>query len=135
MKLPTTPQVSYLAALPIIQRVAKEHGYTIAVHGSLARDLDVIAVPWLEEAAEPHALVLALIDALEGFVSPEDPEVPLRLPHGRLCYPIHLGSGRYVDLSIMPRTAGVEAAPEPNSPAVQKAMARFYRKRMELLLS
>lgn len=106
-KLPTSMTISYLAALPHIQRVAREHGYAVGVHGSLARDLDVIAVPWVEEASEPDVLVQAIIDALEGFISPEDPEVPLRLPHGRLCYPIHLGAGRYVDLSITPRADGV----------------------------
>lgn len=33
-----------------IRALAKEIGYAIGVHGSLERDLDVIAAPWTEEA-------------------------------------------------------------------------------------
>jgi hypothetical protein len=31
-----------------IRRVARDAGYAITVHGSLARDIDLVAVPWIE---------------------------------------------------------------------------------------
>lgn len=101
-KLNTGVTLSYVLVVPRIQRVARQHGYNIAVHGSLQRDLDLVAVPWQEQVSSPHELVAAVIDEIEGFISPvEDTEIPREKPHGRLCFPIHLGSGAYVDLSVL----------------------------------
>ena len=36
----------YKSRLPAIREAAKKHGYAIGVHGSMRRDLDLIAVPW-----------------------------------------------------------------------------------------
>ena len=56
-----TPQAMQLAdhwteILPGIRRRARHMGYAIAVHGSMARDLDLIAVPWVDRPADPHGL-------------------------------------------------------------------------------
>jgi hypothetical protein len=48
--------------LPRIRTAAKELGYAIALHGTLTRDLDLLAVPWIEDAAEPMALVKVIAD-------------------------------------------------------------------------
>lgn len=34
-----------------VREVAKRHGWAIGVHGSLKRDIDLIAIPWTEEAS------------------------------------------------------------------------------------
>jgi len=91
-----------LAWLPRAVKVAKEHGYALTVHGSLARDYDFVAVPWTENADEPSELADALLRACGGFIAPhEAKDVPIHKPHGRLCWPIHLGAGQYIDLSVM----------------------------------
>jgi hypothetical protein len=40
--------------------VARRHGYALAVHGSLARDIDLVAIPWIVEADEPEILAEAI---------------------------------------------------------------------------
>lgn len=39
-----------------IRELAKEIGYAIGAHGSLERDLDLIAAPWSEEALKLNYL-------------------------------------------------------------------------------
>ena len=56
----------YLAVLPSIRTVARTLGYGIGVHGSMRRDLDLIAVPWSEEHATPDALAKAIQYAALG---------------------------------------------------------------------
>lgn len=79
--------------------VARDHGYALALHGSLERDLDVIAIPWAEQAASPEELANAFASFVPGWSRTES--VPK--PHGRTAYTIILGGGAAVDLSIMPR--------------------------------
>jgi hypothetical protein len=32
-----------------LKDIAKEYGYNLVVHGSLNRDLDLIAIPWVDD--------------------------------------------------------------------------------------
>lgn len=50
LPIPGASPVFYLWELAGIVAVARELGYALAVHGSLARDLDIIACPWTETA-------------------------------------------------------------------------------------
>ena len=43
-----------------IRNVAMLHNYAIGVHGSLVRDIDLIAVPWTTGASHSQALLLAI---------------------------------------------------------------------------
>ena len=96
--------------IPIVRRVAREHGYAIGVHGSLARDIDLIAVPWTLEASPREELVHAIVSAVGGYIRNEllgsDGTImrnPEAKPHGRLAWSIHVAGGTYLDLSVMPR--------------------------------
>lgn len=105
--------------LPALREVARRHGYAIAVHGSLERDIDLIAVPWRDHAYSADDLARAIHNAcvaVVGYVTGPcgwteketyEPTLgslpnPLRKPHGRVGYVLQLG-GPYIDLSIMPR--------------------------------
>jgi hypothetical protein len=99
---------------PVRER-ARTLGYAIAVHGSIARDIDLIAVPWTDWAVPAAELAMAVQDAARdaigiAFIAPhEEPELPRCRPHGRLCWSFHLGGGPYIDLSVLPRSDGIEA--------------------------
>jgi hypothetical protein len=79
-------------------KTARGLGYALGLHGSMQRDLDVIAVPWTEDAADADALVKALADAHGLRVSEDSPKVK---PHGRRAYVLAMGGTFYVDLSVM----------------------------------
>ena len=91
-----------LSVIAIVKITAKRCGYAVAWHGSLARDIDLIACPWTESAKPPEVLVERIVDAVKGWVNPARNN-PLAKPHGRLAWTIYLlGTGVMIDLSVMP---------------------------------
>lgn len=101
----------YAQLLPRIREAAKALGYAIAIHGTMARDLDLLAVPWTDGAADPSRLVEAVREAVGGYVIGDVEnrgvitDEPTRQPHGRLSWNICWGGRPFIDLSVMPRIA------------------------------
>lgn len=97
--LPNLKPAIYSHRIHEIQWAAYCAGYAIAVHGSLHRDLDVVAIPWIEGALHPKELI-AYFENLGFTMKPGD---PVEKPHGRLAYTIMIGGSLFMDLSVMPR--------------------------------
>lgn len=77
------------------------------MHGSLTKDLDVVAIPWTEESADAVLLVEAIRSACLGTIVADGATAK---PHGRYAYTILLDDGAgYVDLSVIPRRQQWEA--------------------------
>ena len=96
----------HLWMIPVIKGCAKTHGYAIAVHGSLGRDLDLVAIPWTEEASTAEVLVEHIKQWIGGTDNPSHPDKagPELKPHGRRAWEIHF-QFFYIDLSVMPLLA------------------------------
>jgi hypothetical protein len=106
--------------LPPVRAVAKEKGYALGTHGSMARDIDLIAVPWRQHDVAPAFELVEAIRAeaerITGHTTvwfnderanPNDytRRQPEPKPHGRLGWSIHItGTRCYLDLSVMPTT-------------------------------
>jgi len=104
---PTFPAM-FAMLYQMLARAARASGYALALHGSMGRDLDVIACPWTDEAVPAEELVETLRTSVDGFIvkNHRSETNPTKKPHGRLGWSIHLtGSGTYIDLSVMPRAA------------------------------
>lgn len=98
----------YATLYPRMVEIGRGLGYAVAIHGSLARDLDIVAVPWTDEAASAEDLVQAIATELGWiFEAGMDPRPGAGKPHGRRAWTLILSGGAFVDLSIMPRTTGV----------------------------
>lgn len=99
----------YAQLLPKIREVGKKLGYAIAVHGSMYRDLDLLAVPWIETAAPIRDLVAMIAEEVQGYVigevknygSIEQIDNPTMQPHGRRSWNICWGGDVMIDLSIV----------------------------------
>lgn len=98
---PKARPIAYVCHVPRITALAREYGYAIAIHGSLQKDLDLVAVPWSEVATDAETLVMAICEIVGGFILPH--QEALLKPHGRIAWTIHLGAGLWIDLSVMPR--------------------------------
>lgn len=85
----------------LIREVAFSMGYAIGQHGSMARDIDLIAVPWTESARPGRELIDSIALMVRGFVRPDNG--PTIKPHGRLAWSVHFYDGTYLDISVMPR--------------------------------
>ncbi|MBF5091266.1 hypothetical protein F1640_14855 [Novosphingobium sp. NBM11] len=104
--------------LPPMRRAAKDAGYAITVHGSLNRDIDLVAVPWGEFCkGNADALVMSLCGAVRGvtgrcnFMSARKQGDGASIvdwtakPHGRKAATLLVWCGENsanLDLSVMP---------------------------------
>lgn len=104
--------------------VARANGYALAIHGTLVNDMDLIAVPWTEEAIAAEDLVAAIREhigavgyadllrrdspflsetAISQIVERDGGLDATEKPHGRRAWNLYLYAGAKVDLSILPR--------------------------------
>lgn len=111
--------------------IARKHGYALCIHGSVTRDLDIVAVPWTNEAVDAIVLKDALMKHIgacdyEGLITkqlPDRPDLVKQIvdnehartdkdphdsdgaaikPHGRRSWNLYMDFGSKVDLSVMP---------------------------------
>lgn len=52
--------VFYASLWPDLREAALDCGWALGLHGSLANDMDIMAMPWTEEAIHPLEMVLKL---------------------------------------------------------------------------
>ena len=89
----------YCALYPGLAEVTREHGYALAVHGSLGRDMDLICIPWIESPSDPGDVVKAITSKFH-IRTVGDPDTT---HHGRERWTISVGFGEcLIDLSFMP---------------------------------
>lgn len=102
----------YAQLLPLIREQGKKLGYAIAIHGTMTRDLDLVAIPWVEDARPAEELVELVAGVVGGFVIGDSEDrnfqpgkvVPngTAQPHGRRSWNICWGGHPFIDLSVMP---------------------------------
>lgn len=95
---PPTASPMYVLFFPELSEIAREHGYALAVHGSVARDFDLVCVPWAPFPAEP----IDVVRAIEERFSFRSQDTFTEKCHGRQCIIMAMGPA-FVDLSFMPR--------------------------------
>jgi hypothetical protein len=90
----------YAAAIyPDLAAIFQRHGYALAVHGSVARDFDIIAVPWAEKISTPKEVLDAVLETFAITISVDSPVVK---NHGRSAYTLICGFGNcQMDLSFI----------------------------------
>ncbi|MVM34242.1 hypothetical protein GO755_29700 [Spirosoma sp. HMF4905] len=97
MKAIQTKPMLYAHYLNLLQEKAREMGYNLVLHGSLNRDCDLIAIPWVDEP-KPH---LELIQQLDYILTGREPVLEAKyymhsiLPGGRNSYVINIYRGGY----------------------------------------
>ena len=102
-------QEFYRVLIMALRYVAERYGYALAVHGSLKRDIDLIACPWRESAPGAESLIQGIQKTVEAIVGTarfrEQDKNPESKPCGRLAWAIYLtpdDHGPYLDISVMP---------------------------------
>lgn len=93
--------------LPAMRRAAKDEGYAITVHGSLNRDIDIVAIPWREHnVGTPDRLVTVIAGAIGGVTGRcLHRDSWTEKPHGRRAKTLLVWCGEStadLDLSVMP---------------------------------
>lgn len=102
-----------------LKEIAKEFGYNLVVHGSMNRDLDLIAIPWVNDPKPELDLIHELHKAITGHVAAleswKDVYMFSELPGGRHSYVINVNRRQtdnngnyqddpqyYIDISVTP---------------------------------
>lgn len=82
-----------------LAEIARAHGYALAVHGSLARDFDLICIPWVPEPSTHEQVLEAMC---KHFSILQAGKSTLK-QHGRMAYTLAVMFGECaIDLSFMP---------------------------------
>lgn len=103
----------YEVLIAALRYVAHRCGYAIGVHGSLKRDIDLIAAPWRDSAVNGSYLVEEIRKTTEMIIGTArvryvDQAQPQKNPCGRLSWTLYLthsDDGPYLDISVMPKGA------------------------------
>ena len=84
------------------RNAALDLGWTLALHGSMASDMDIVAIKWTENAKDEKELIKSLSNCIGETVWKDNHfKEPTSKPHGRWCYTLSIYSDYYVDLSII----------------------------------
>lgn len=105
----------YAHCFEVLKMIAKDFGYNLVLHGSMNRDLDLIAIPWEEEIGDVNKMIRMFANVIGGVpIDLDDNDKVLitqyKKPHGRIVYIINLNRGEfkgddpqyYLDISVMP---------------------------------
>lgn len=74
-----------------MKEIALKYGYNLVLHGSLNRDMDLIAIPWQENLGSVDEMMNEFADYIYGKVRKSDEKAP----HGRMWYIIDIFRGGY----------------------------------------
>jgi hypothetical protein len=119
-----------------LKDIAREFGYNLLLNGSMQRDLDLIAVPWVDEPKDEFEMIQAFAMAING-IKPLDLHTAMYsiLPGGRKSYVININRGGhfnmyldeqwYLDISITPRIREHTLYPEQ---LMKKVKEEIYKK-------
>lgn len=95
----------YACILESFRKIAIEHGYALAIHGSCASDMDLIAVKWREDCSKPNELVAKLLNELSEYVFGDEHFDTItnvsRRYKNQLHYTIPIIGTWYIDLTII----------------------------------
>jgi hypothetical protein len=94
---------AYWEVLPVMRNMARRLGWCLALYGPLRRDLDMVAIPWTEEAVAHDHLLRELVRTFGGHYSSEHFERPVvRKDMTVLCRKRLLrDNGSYIDVSVI----------------------------------
>lgn len=97
----------YASIYAELAEVCRSKGYALAVHGSLARDFDLVCIPWAETVSTPREVIDAITGkfALRLLENDDIPAMTMK-PWGREAYTLIFRWGTAaIDLSFTPRVA------------------------------
>ena len=100
-KLEDNNAIFWIFKFPEYRKIAAECGWAIAIHGSAVHDLDLMAMPWVEEHTSADELAQRLTDTEQpNFRRPYEKSKPGDKPNGRIVYTIFTG-GTYIDMNVI----------------------------------
>ena len=92
--------------------IARTFGYNLVLHGSMNRDLDLIAIPWEEKLGDVDEMMEKFAEIVDGTVMIQTEAQKNCFPHGRTSCVINIlranklkdyeDAEYYLDISVIP---------------------------------
>lgn len=95
--------VFYACMWEDFRQAALDCGWALGLHGSLANDMDIMAMPWVEDASPVDVMIkslescLTIPDDAHHFETTRSDDKP----NNRSVYTIHIFADFYIDLNII----------------------------------
>jgi hypothetical protein len=84
------------------RQAAMDCGWALGLHGSLASDMDIMAMPWTEDATSADDMIHHLIDVCFYNNKLSDFDVHRgEKPNNRVVYTISIWADYYLDINII----------------------------------
>lgn len=90
-----------------LRKAALNCGWALGLHGSLASDMDIMAIPWTEEAKPVEEMFEALNDCFTGSKFGVKPPCADK-PNNRVVYTINIWADFYLDINVIQFTQRLE---------------------------
>mgnify|MGYP001138926750 CR=1 FL=1 len=97
-----------------IKEIGEQYGYNIVLHGSMNRDLDLIAIPWSEKISDRIEMLNRIAEVIGGYILEETEEQREKFRnkfHGRQCYIININ--RTIKAKVQGMITEFQEYPEP----------------------
>jgi hypothetical protein len=92
----------YASIYDDLRNAAMDCGWALGLHGSLAKDMDIMAMPWTEDAKPAEEMIDALIGCFSENPFNDISRKPIcNKPNNRVVYTIHIWSDWYLDINII----------------------------------
>ena len=96
-----------------LKKVAMDCGWALGLHGSLANDMDIMAMPWTEDAKPVEEMIRALSNIFEDNPFKDLHTIPYyEKPNNRVVYTISIWDDWYLDINVID-TSKAEESKEP----------------------
>lgn len=92
----------YASIYDDLRNAALGCGWALGLHGSLANDMDIMAMPWTVEAKPVEEMILALSDCFTGCAFKDYHIIPhYDKPNNRVVYTMCIFSNWYLDINVI----------------------------------
>lgn len=92
----------YASMYEDIRKCTLDCGWAVALHGSLSSDMDIMAMPWIEDAVSFEELIKKLSELFVGNISSENYFITYNeKPHNRVVATIPIFADFYLDISTI----------------------------------
>ena len=89
----------YACILEDLKKAAHSCGWALGLHGSLQSDMDIMAMPWTEDATSVEVMIMELCDCFVD--SPYGSISCYEKPNNRVVYTIPIYKNWYLDINVI----------------------------------
>lgn len=94
--------VFYASIYSDLKKAAMNCGWALGLHGSLASDMDIMAMPWTEDAKPVDEMIQALSDCFIDNPWKDQHMIPhYDKPNNRVVYTMPICSDFYLDINVI----------------------------------